>query len=234
MKIVSWNACMRFRDKCIDISEFDADIYVIPECEDPAKSQSKKYKEFATNYLWIGNDKNKGLGIFAKDKEEKIKLELLDEYKGDDEFRYFLPVRVNDTFNLLGVWAMDPYVVMIHDYYNANKDLFNKNLVMCGDLNSSVVFDKTKPKLKTFNVLLHRLKKDGLVPVYHYLNKEKHGKESQATFFQTKKLNYRFHLDHVFTAPYITKNLEIVDNVKWIKLSDHLPIVFEIDESKFD
>ena len=230
MKIVSWNSCMRFRDKCVDIQEFDADIYVIPECEDPSRSQSKKYKEFATNYIWVGKDKNKGLGIFAKD---NIKMERIAEVDVD-VLRYFIPVRINDTFNLLAVWAMDPYVVMIHDYYNANKDLFNQNLVMCGDFNSSVVFDKTKPKNKTFSVLLHYLKRAGLVPAYHYLTKEKHGKESEATFFETKRLNYRFHLDHVFAAPYIIKSLEIIDNVKWIKLSDHLPLVFEIDETKFD
>ena len=172
-------------------------------------------------------NKNKGLGIFAKD---NIKLEPIPD--NNQDLRYFIPLRVNDTFNLLGVWAMPDYVEMIHDYYNANRELFNENLVMCGDFNSSVLFDE-EHKNKNFSMLLHYLKKDGLVGAYHHLKREKHGKEKENTYFHTKKLNNPFHLDHVFSAPYITKNLQIIDNIKWIKMSDHLPIVFEIDESKF-
>ena len=272
MKIVSWNCNEGFWDKCDDISEFDADIYVIGECGNPAKSTSKKYEEFAKNYVWIGENKNMGLGIFAK---ENIQLEYIpvDNKLAEDyltvknkenfymgkrakdnkkikecpnedciEFRHFLPVKVTDinddriTFNLLGVWAMPEYVEMIHDFYDANKRLFNENLVMCGDLNSSVLFDKRgEHKGKNFGMLIRKLKKHNLVPIYHTLNnKEKHGNESKATHFFQKRLNIRYHIDHVFSAPYITKSLDIIDNVKWIKLSDHLPLVFEIDESKFD
>ena len=266
MKIVSWNCTMALYNKCDDIQEFDADIYVIPECGNPAKSTSSKYKKFAKNYIWIGEDKNKGLGIFAK-KGVELKLiednnELAEDYrcvKNEKEFsigklaekgkkiedipkeeyiqyRHFIPVEVNGKFNLLAVWAMPKHVEMIHDYYEANKDLFDENLVMCGDLNSSVLFDERgEHKGKNFGMLIRKLKKHNLVPVYHSLNnKEKHGHESEATYFYKKKLNSRFHIDHVFSAPYITKKLEIIDNVKWIKLSDHLPLVFEIDESKFD
>lgn len=267
MIIVSWNSNMRFRDKCVDISDFKADIYVICECENPAKSKSKTYNKFAKNYVWIGEDKNKGLGIFAN---ENIQLDLInvnnefaedylcigndenvemgnlakenkkiDEIEDHIEFKYFIPVKVKDgdtTFNLLAVWAMPEYVEMIHDFYNANKELFNENLIMCGDLNSSIYFDEQgEHKGKNFGMLINNLKKSNLVPVYHTLNKkEKHGHESKATYFYQKKVNSGFHIDHVFSAPYITEELDIIDNIKWIKLSDHLPLVFKIDETKFD
>lgn len=55
---------------------------------------------------------------------------------------------MNDSFNLLGVWAMSKYVEMIHDYFDANEDLFNENLVMCGDFNSNEVFNNHHPKAK--------------------------------------------------------------------------------------
>ncbi len=38
MKIVTWNCNMAFRNKYKEISEYDADIYVICECEDPANT----------------------------------------------------------------------------------------------------------------------------------------------------------------------------------------------------
>ena len=228
MKIVSWNCLMDFRTKRKYLSQFNADIYVIPECEDPNQSDNKKYKKFASNHLWVGENKDKGLGIFAK---EDINLEPIEH---DAQFQYFIPARVDDTFNLLAVWAMKPYIRMIHDFYQANRFLFNKQLVMCGDLNSSVKLDeKYNRKTKNFNMLLHYLKKDGLVDAYHFLNREKQGKESEITFFQNKKLNSPFHIDHVFTASYIIKSLEIKDNFEWINRSDHLPLVFEIDETKF-
>ena len=121
MKIVSWNCNMGFKDKFCDVQEFKADIYVIQECEDPARCESEEYKKFANNYIWIGKNKDMGLGIFAND---DITMERIEDNNEDYEFRYFLPVCINDTFNLLAVWAMKEYVEMIHDYYDANKDIF--------------------------------------------------------------------------------------------------------------
>ena len=101
LKIVSWNCNGKFREKFNEILEEDADIYVIQECEDPAQSSEEEYREFAgDNYIWTGHLHYKGLGIFAK---EDIKLERI---KDKGEFQHFIPVRVNDEFNLLGVWAM--------------------------------------------------------------------------------------------------------------------------------
>ena len=66
MKIVSWNAGMKFREKFKILDEYyHADLYVIQECEDPARTKNKEYQKFAQNYLWIGDNKNKGLGVFA-------------------------------------------------------------------------------------------------------------------------------------------------------------------------
>ena len=50
----------------IALSEkYDADIYVIQECEKPEK-YPKEFSRFLTNYIWYGENDNKGLGIFAK------------------------------------------------------------------------------------------------------------------------------------------------------------------------
>lgn len=73
MKIVTWNCNRQFRTKFTEIVEEDADIYVIQECEDPLKSKNEEYLEFAgDNYFWTGENKNMGLGIFAK---SDVKLE---------------------------------------------------------------------------------------------------------------------------------------------------------------
>ena len=56
MKIISWNCNGKFREKFEAITEEDADIYVICECENPAESNSEEYSEFAGyNYAWVGD-----------------------------------------------------------------------------------------------------------------------------------------------------------------------------------
>ena len=52
LRIVSWNCCMSFRKKYAAIvKEYNPDILVIPECENPAiertATEYKNYKEFA-------------------------------------------------------------------------------------------------------------------------------------------------------------------------------------------
>lgn len=126
MKIISWNCNGKFREKFKDIIEEDADIYVIQECEDPVKAKNDEYKEFAgDNYFWTGNSKDKGLGIFAK---EDVALEKISDLNEED-FSNFIALKVNDSFNLLGVWAMPPYVEMIHDFFDVNKSLFDESLI---------------------------------------------------------------------------------------------------------
>ena len=265
MKIISWNCNEIFRDKLPLILEeeskifLEGDIYVISECENP-EEPNPKYKEykklveerFGDNYYWIGKHHYKGLGIFVKNNINVKELET------NGEFEYFKAFRINDSFNLLAVWAQDknkekgfnPYVEMIHDFYDANTELFDENLIMCGDLNSSVVFNhKHKSNDADGNAKDHtnlnsKLNKKGLYSVYHELSKEENGKETQKTYFQSRHLNYQFHLDYIYANKEIIEKtvliekgktvyedlpnrFEILDYWKWISLSDHLPITFE-------
>lgn len=54
MKIVSWNANGKFREKHKAILELDADIYVIQECENPEYCKDSEYRAFIKNYHWAG------------------------------------------------------------------------------------------------------------------------------------------------------------------------------------
>ena len=231
MKIISWNCNGKFREKFSAILEEDADIYVIQECENPAESKIKKYKEFAgENYFWTGDIHYKGLGIFAK---SNVKIEKIQDL--NEEFKNFIALRVNDSFNLLGVWAMPKYVEMIHDYFDANTELFDENLIMCGDFNSNVIWDKehkTKDKSgndKNQTNLNIKLENSNLISVYHNLTNEKLGEEIQSTFFMYRHRDKSFFIDYVYSGAGVVKDYEILDVEKWIELSDHIPIAFRIN-----
>jgi len=224
IKIVSWNCNGKFREKFKEIISEDVDIYVIQECENPAESKNEDYREFAgDNYLWTGNLHYKGLGIFAK---EAITLEEISN--SNEDLKHFIAVRVNDSFNLLGVWAMPKYVEMIHDYFNANEELFNENLVICGDFNSNVVFNGHHPKAKNHTKLNEKLESKNLFSVYHSKTGDEQGFEKSKTFYQARHLNNPYHLDFVYACKNVVKDFNILDNYKWITLSDHLPLVFKI------
>ncbi|SEL23511.1 hypothetical protein SAMN04488700_2446 [Carnobacterium iners] len=92
MKIITWNCNGAFRKKFQYLDSFDADIYIIQECEDPARSNHDSYIKFAENHLWIGHNKNRGLGIFAK---KEIKLE--DNNWPSFGLEYFICCKINNT-----------------------------------------------------------------------------------------------------------------------------------------
>ena len=232
MKIVTWNCNGYFSTKFPAILKEDADIYVIQECDNPLTVDSVEYLDFASNYYWVGDNPSYGLGIFAKD---NIKLELID--LDDKGLRYFIPVRVNDDFNLLGIWTnpdMDGNKVIhypkeITKYFEEHKDsgFFTEDMIMCGDFNCDVrLVNKTHGK--NVHEMMDKLSEKGLVDVYHYLNDETQGEESKSTFFMNRNLAKPFHLDHVFASPSKVKDLQIPDPEYWMKLSDHVPIIFEI------
>ena len=231
MKIVTWNCCQNFKELHKEIMKENADIYVIQECEDPEVSKSEEYREFASNYYWVGENRQKGLGIFAGD---DVKIELAD--LDDNGLRYFIPVRVNDEFNLLGIWTnpvaknqVPEYPNEITRYYELHKDtgFFNSEMVICGDFNCDASLSN-KTHGRNVHKMIDKLSEVGLVDTYHYLNDENQGDESQPTFYWMFKLENPFHLDHVFAAPGKVGNFEIGESERWLGLSDHMPIVFEI------
>ena len=82
-----WNCNGAFRRKFDQLREFDADILVIQECEDPARSKDFAYQAFASNYLWVGPTKNKGIGVFARHGIPLTKIAFDDVMYVKPEFR---------------------------------------------------------------------------------------------------------------------------------------------------
>jgi len=229
MRLVSWNCCQRFREKFKVLkSTFDADIYVIPECEDPGDTPDDDYRAFATNYIWTGDYPIKGLGIFAK---PEIKIQENDWDDGDHH--HFISCRVNDSFDLIAVWTMKPYVREIYDYLQINRDKLLPTTILVGDFNSHVCFN-AKNKGKSHTDMVNLLSDVGLQSAYHYQYHHEHGKEEQPTFYLNRNLKKPFHFDYCFLDTARLKNIKIGRKEYWGGLgnslgSDHLPLIVDFD-----
>lgn len=186
MKILTWNCNGAFRKKIELLKEIDADIYIIQECESEEKSQ-RTYDSWLPNRIWKGHNKNKGLGVFAK---EQFKLEQL--YWEDSNLELFLPLKINDDFQLLAVWtkyANSPtfqYIGQLWKYLQLhNTAIATKATIICGDLNSHAQWD-VWDRWWNHSDVVNQLKTMNIHSLYHELTNEEQGKEKNSTFFMNR------------------------------------------------
>lgn len=238
MKIVTWNCNGAFRNKFSSISNFNADIYIIQECENPIESRHKDYLTWADNYQWTGDTKNKGLGIFASSDIKLEKLDWTNKFK-NHTVKHFLPCKINNDFNLLAVWTHrnnSPnfgYIGQFWKYLQVNKDKLHGTLI-AGDFNSNTIWDEWD-RWWNHSDVVNELKEIGIDSIYHRLTGEQQGKESNPTLFFQRKRTRPYHIDYIFgSEKFIDRTLkfEIGQADKWLNLSDHMPIFYEIDTSK--
>ena len=233
MKIITWNCNGAFRKKFEHITDFNADIYIIQECENPAESIDKKYQEWSENYIWIGDNKNKGLGIFATNHIKLKKLNWTNSYK-DHIVKHFLPCSINEKFELVGVWTHKNnspnfgYIGQLWKYLQVNKEKFT-NVIIAGDFNSNKIWDQWD-RWWNHSDVVKELKEIGIESLYHKFSNEDQGKETKPTFHLQKNKNKPYHIDYCFASKNIYnkfQKIEIGSYENWIKYSDHLPMIFD-------
>ena len=238
MKIVTWNCNGAFREKFDSISGFGADIYIIQECENPAESAHKGYIEWADNYLWTGDTKNKGLGIFAMPSLKLEKLNWTNTFK-NHAVKHFLPCKIDDDFDLLAVWTHrnnSPnfgYIGQLWKYLQVNKDKLNRTLI-AGDFNSNTIWDE-QDRWWNHSDVVNELMELDIVSFYHKWTGEQQGKESSPTSYFQRNPSRPYHIDYIFGAKIFaeqTRAVEVGHADKWLHLSDHMPIFCEFDLTK--
>lgn len=234
MKIVSWNCNGAFRKKFKRVLNLNADIYIIQECENLAGHESfrKELLEHSIeNFLWTGENKNKGLGVFSKKNIEIEELIWDFSYRGR-KLKYFLPFQVNKKFTILAVWnhhadaKVFSYIGQFWLFLQNNKKEFKK-IIICGDFNSNSIWDKWDIWWNHSDCV-RELESLNIFSLYHKLRKEKQGEEKTKTFFLHKKKEKSYHIDYFFLSEKFFKksiDLKIESFEEWIDISDHLPLV---------
>lgn len=234
MELITWNCNGAFRNKYQLFDKYDYEILIIQECENPIAS-TKQYSDWAKNYSWIGNNKNKGLGVFCKDNITLEKLDWSDintNYK-NEQLESFLPCLINKEIILIAVWTKKAnsevfgYMGQMWKYLQLHKEkLKNKKVIIAGDFNSNAIWDKWDRWWNHTNVV-DELDQIGIKSLYHILNNEEQGKETKPTFYLQRKLEKPYHIDYIFLSNNLISDfieIEIGEIEKWLNYSDHLPI----------
>jgi len=233
MKIIEWNCQGAFRNKNKQIFSLNPDILIVPECENEEKLKFGTLTPVSNDFLWYGDNPNKGIGIFSY---SDYKFELMKEF--NPKFKYILPIRVTGkqgSFILIAVWTVPnednkeaKYIGQLYlaiDYYS---NFFqNDDIILIGDFNSNETLDK-RNKVGTHMDVVNKLKEMRVISLYHNKTGFKHGSEESPTFFLQRNKLKPFHLDYCFVSEEILENnfsFTIGDVDDWIGISDHLPIV---------
>jgi exonuclease III len=230
MKIVSWNCNGALRKKLRALEMLDADVYIIQECEDPIRCDSQEYKIWAQNFLWLGNNKNRGIGVFAKRDFSLENAEL-----NSEKLELFLPCIVGRETKvaLLAVWTREAnsptfgYIGQLWKYLQKHKDfLYEKEAIVIGDLNSNSCWD-VWDRWWNHSDVVAELQKIGLNSLYHHLRNEEQGGESTPTFFMYRKRERPYHIDYAFLSDNLLQDafMEIGQPEVWLEYSDHMPLI---------
>ncbi len=246
MKIITWNCNGALRNKLSELEDQNADILIIQECEDPSRS-TQAYKVWAGDHLWVGETKNKGIGVFAKKGNRISKLNWNGNFsisglnsaslsvKWETEgLRLFLPFIINNEIKVLGVWTKGSdneafgYMGQFWKYLQIHgNEIGNGKQIIVGDFNSNKKWDKPD-RWWSHSDVINELKVLGLESLYHLKLREEQGDESQPTFYLHRNIEKPYHIDYVFVSKeYINSNIEIGKKEKWLSSSDHLPLIME-------
>ena len=125
-----------------------------------------------------------------------------------------------------GIWAYMRYVEDLVVYFSIYRDYLKEKPVVIGDFNSNVIWNKEHGN-RTQTVLNQEFEDAGLRSIYHELNHEQQGEETQATFYMYRHNDRPFYIDYCYCDPAEVKKFEIGKFDNWAGLSDHMPLEVE-------
>ena len=182
--------------------------------------------------LWVGKNKNKGIGVFSRNGHKLEKLDLDD----DGHQSLLTPCLINGSLNLIAVstkHANSPnfrYIGQFWKYLQLHKESITKlQPIICGDFNSNSIWDEWDRWWNHTDVV-RELQEIGIESLYHYANDEEQGKESSPTLYLHRKIEKPYHIDYAFLPGELLRGSKIIvgRQEQWLEFSDHMPITVEI------
>ncbi len=217
LRLVSWNCCRRAdaRDRP-EILALDPDIVILQE----ARSNGAG--------AFVPVRPNLGIAVAGRNGFAVEPLLSLPE-------RAALLVRVTRrtvTIPLLAIWALPKptYCESVTRAVDTALEIVSpSDLVVAGDFNAMVT-PLAKRESKQALALFDRLNRLGLTSAYHSVSARIHGDEPHPTHFFRWKREHPFHIDYCFVPQsWRVVSAEIGDAETWGGLSDHLPLIVDLE-----
>lgn len=233
MRFVTWNCRIGgFRKKVKHIVPMMPDVLAVQEVE-----PLDKVRQFAGDCQPTFRDRatcpefpKRSIGMFSYTDARLRAVDLADIMHS---FRRYEVNCDGVTFNVAVAW---PYKTKIAKdaYRQAHEGLTRhrtwikrRPTVVLGDFNQNASFKGSNWKdLKEIADSL------GLVSAYHHFFREPFGSETRPTYFHRGAKASAFHLDYCFVpsdwAAHIS-SVEVGQHADWCTLSDHVPLIVDLD-----
>ena len=230
MRIITWNCAGKFREKYSYIIEYKPDIFIIQECEYSVCdtiSNSYGYK-----YLWYGDKIDyKGLSLFFN---PDYTIHVSKKFSFNYKIIIPLVVETEINFNIMPVWTLSEpgrsYNIQLEEaivYYS--KYLEENYSLIIGDFNAPFSAGNKYNFIKEINASLNKI---DIYSLYHEFYKFNIGHHKHSTFFSRRKKEHPNMLDYCYGSSFFIdkiKDLHIGDYDNWIRLSDHMPIIIDME-----
>lgn len=233
MRLITWNCQGAFRKKAQQLTPLQPTLAVIQECECPAKLRFPQGAPLPTDFLWQGENLDKGVGLFAYG---DLRFTLDERY--DPAFRHCIPIRVHgeQDRHLLAVWAMGhkqkarSYIGQVYHALLHYADFIReRETILVGDFNSNAIWDHERA-FSNHSAVVRLLDAAGMVSVYHAYFDEAPGREQQPTFYWHRNAHKGYHLDYCFVPkPWLARlnTVTVGPYAPWCEHSDHTPMLIE-------
>lgn len=108
----------------------------------------------------------------------------------------------------------------------SNNKAIDKDTILIGDFNANKIWDDPDCwwNMSDNNKILNNL---GLYSAYHITQMEQLGEEKTSTFYLYRHLDRPYHIDYAYINPQNLVSFKILDKDKYLKYSDHIPLLLE-------
>jgi exodeoxyribonuclease-3 len=229
MRLVVWNVNRAAHRKMDALRRLRPDVAILAECAGPSVAASRPVYGEAETSAWVGDNPTQGLAVLGFG---DWRVTPSDQMGGG---KLALPVHIEGRlkFGMLALWTQQPhYARPAHEAVGAHAPMLSDGpAIVAGDLNSNQSFDRARnPGHAT---LVRALGERGLFSAYHHHFGEDQGKETRPTFHMRRQ-GAPYHLDYAFLPDAWrsrVRSVEVGSKAVWASLSDHMPLVVELDDA---